>query len=151
MKGSAFMFAVCMMLAACSDSSCDLYTDPPEEPVATPGFGIKTVAPVKKGWFFLKACLQTFEDPLTGATIKVTLPREVSLLKGELRWNGYMNAHSERCLDLELLSNTDWQEWSAPINSHAEFVFRGEKNIGDQNWSLEDYQKGTGTVWQTEN
>jgi len=78
----------------------------------------------------------------------VTLPPEVELIDGSLNWQGNLSPNNEKCLRVTFLSKKDWQEWSKPIHAHVEFLYEGEKVIGDRNWSYEDYIKRTVTVWK---
>ncbi len=98
--------------------------------------------------FNFRPCVDSFKEPLTKVYFLVSLPPEVKLLNGDLYWKGDLSPNSQRCLYLRLHSETDWRKWSSPVNMHVEFTYEGEKIIGDENWSYEDYQKKRRTIWK---
>lgn len=85
--------------------------------------------------------IRSFKDPLTNINLKITLPPEVKLIKGSLRWKGEMGARSEKRHDLRIHSKTEMKDWSSPITMHVEFIYQGQKIIGEQNVSYECSQK----------
>jgi hypothetical protein len=91
--------------------------------------------------FSFKLCLNSFVEPLSKVNIKVSLPPELTLIDGDLRWKGDLPPNTEQCLTLHVRTKTDWKEWSAPIHMHAEFLYQGNKVVGDYNESYEDTQK----------
>ena len=94
-------------------------------------------------------CLMSFADPFSQVNIKVSLPPELKLLKGDLSWKGNMPTYAKQCLTLHVRSQTDWKNWSAPINMHAEFLYKGNKVVGDYDVSYENEQKRRyGAVWK---
>jgi len=88
--------------------------------------------------------IKSFKEPLTNINLKITLPPEVKLLKGSLHWKGNMGIRSEKRHDVRVYSKTDMKDWSSPITMHVEFVYQGEKIIGEQNVSYECSQKNVG-------
>ncbi len=85
--------------------------------------------------------IRSFKEPLTNINLKVTLPPEVKLLKGNLHWKGKMGVRSNKRHEVRIHSKTDIKDWSSPIIVHVEFLYDGEKIIGEQKRSYECSQK----------
>ncbi len=91
--------------------------------------------------------VKSFKEPLTKIDLKVTLPPEVKLLKGNLHWKGNLGIRSEKRLDLQVHSKTNMKDWSAPITMHVKFGYKGEKIVGVQNRSYECSKSECISVW----
>ncbi|ACM21655.1 hypothetical protein Geob_3312 [Geotalea daltonii FRC-32] len=93
-------------------------------------------------------CLMSFADPLSNVNIKVSLPPELKLVDGDLRWKGNMPTYAKQCLTLHVRSTTEWKDWSTPINMHSEFLYKGNNVVGNYNVSYDDTQKNRNeAVW----
>ncbi len=99
--------------------------------------------------FNFEVCLISYKEPLRKVDMMLSLPREVELLKGDLHWKGDMSSDSKQCRYVRLHSETDWRKWSSPINLHVNFLYEGEKIVGDQSWSYEAHEaKRFNAIWK---
>jgi hypothetical protein len=92
-------------------------------------------------------CVRSFSQPLTNVDLKVTLPHEVTLIRGDLHWNGDIAMWTDQCLGIEVFSKADMKDWSSAIAMHAELIFRGEKIIGDDSMSSDCRRRGCFALW----
>jgi len=101
----------------------------------------------KNDKFNFYPCVVSYNEPLTKVHLLISLPMEVKLQEGKLSWKGDMGPDQKQCLDLWLYSRTDLEQWSNPIKVRAEFLFKGEKITGEQNWSADEKTRYE-TVWR---
>ncbi len=97
--------------------------------------------PIKKGqWFSFDVSAISWDAPLNDVNIKISLPPEVKKLDGNLSWEGDLNPKSEKDLNVRLSSEKDWKYWSSPIKGYVEFIYKGEKDTREVEWSSKGYK-----------
>jgi hypothetical protein len=95
--------------------------------------------------FSVDVNVKAWNDSLTNIKMGFSIPQEVELWKGNLNWEGDMNAKSEKMLIVDLTSKTDWTEWSSPIKAHVELYYEGRLYTRHMEWSSKGY---VDTCWQ---
>ncbi len=105
--------------------------------------------PIKENQIFsIRIKLKSWNEPVSNIKMKISLPPEVILKRGNPIWEGNLEPKNKAKINIGLTSKTDWSGWTSPIEAHVEFYYEGEKYTRNMTWSAKGYED---TCWQGKN